>query len=390
MNIFKTERHDFMGTDSERERQRKEIERRIRLKKHFEEIDIPILCVPELLEENIKKIEEWYRQGGKINCYNSISPFKDGLAVVTLPDLYESEFGTPNQLVKTGLIDEVGTEIWRCQIGVPSNITILNRNLVKVSYGFENFALLSVETGKQLNSEQLYYVDNEFHDGLLLTITSPSEKLKRGVPQTNKYIYYDEFGNIVYRFEEFASMGQFRNGLAIATKEKCKPEWISHPLHEMAYGYECTKYLINKQGKIVKELGTSYTSATYQAWENPPQRVQGRQVFSASKYHELNDKLPENLKFEEPTEFTTPSNQSKDDIREQLKRNYNPEKEIQRTIKRITYLTNNWGKKSHIDYDENGKLRQIEEPAPYIYFLNRDNVKIDENYTSAKRLEFKK
>ena len=132
MKLYEIERHNFIDggyTDSSRRKHLELMKKRDLIRKQFELKDTPILCIPELLEENIEKIKLWYQNGGKVRQYSNIEPFKCGLSVVTLKDLINERYY--EVIDKIGVINKEGTEVVRCS-SCFKDILILNENIYRV------------------------------------------------------------------------------------------------------------------------------------------------------------------------------------------------------------------------------------------------------------------
>lgn len=393
MRLPSIEKHDAYGcyTDESRKIAIERARYEASIKRHFADIDVPILCVPELLEENIEKVKEWYLNGGRVHCYSSIAPFTYGLSVVTLEDFNES-FYYCDTFDKIGLIDERGNEKLACSAAFES-ITVLNEKLIRVQNRDESFSLISLETGKTLQPSNLYYIDTALHDGMLACLVNKPSAMEFGKGQANQYVYFDESGNVAISFSKYASMGQFRNGVALAMEEKCTSRWLSFPVFADEHTYNYYKYLIDKRGKVVAELGCiEYATKREHLLDTEPyDRRKGGKLFQANEYHKLNERVSASLRFEEPCKRPSSSFPflSTSEMRQLiLNGQYNPEDEIKRVIEMITHYTNNWGEciDSISYYSKEGHTRKV----PYIYYLNRDRLQYAKDYTPEKPKALKK
>lgn len=416
MNLPIVERHSFFEEDNVDTKQRN-LERINLVKNQFMLTDVPILCTPELLDENIEKIKLWFQNGGRINCYSEITPFKYGLSIVTLKDLEINKYNC-EVVTKKGIINKEGTEIVPCSLF--KNIVILNENLIRVQNNDNSYSLISTLTGKEIPNSKLYYIDTEYHDGLLVGLANaPQVFTECGASQINTYFYFDEYGNIVFTSSNYAIMGQFRNGLALVSKEKCisKSPRISSeyefydcpgfPINTYEYEYEYHKYLINKKGEIVENLGVDSVHSPDNLYARKTNNsIKEGIIFNADSYLELNKYLMDDLKFTEVKSSSSLSKGSTKDLRNLiLSKYYNPKKEIEKAIEKVKYYTNNWEEIiEYIEYNDDMSIKTIHtKKVPYVYYinrdrlqlnieynptyyLNRDNSQLDKNYNGGNRL----
>ena len=411
MKLPNIERHSFIDAiDSDISKKRLEEIKRVNLiKSQFSLNDMPILCTPDLLEENIEKIKIWFQDGGRIKQYSKITPFKSGLSVVTLKDLNVNKFFC-DVVDKIGVINEEGTEIIPCSTQF-KDIVVLNENLIRVQNHDDSYSLFSLLTGKEIEPKKLYYLDTDFHDGLLVgLVNSPKINTDYESSQSNLYFYFDEYGNIALSSNNYALMGQFKDDLALASSEKCispcpyisqehifikRADNSYYRIPEFApyeYMYEYHKYLINKKGEKVKDLGTEIVGAenNLSARRDSSSLIKDI-IFTSDFPKEFNKNIMGDLKFSLVKKKESLPKGRTEDLRTYILNNgYNPEKEIEKTIEKVIYLTNNWEEIiEYIDYNDDVTIKEIHsQKVPYIYYLNRDSYKLDRGYvyTSDKGL----
>ncbi len=411
MKFPNIERHSFVDAiDSDTSKKRLEKIKRVNLiKSQFSLNDMPILCTPELLEENIEKIKIWFQDGGRIKQYSKITLFKSGLSVVTLKDLNVNKYFC-NIVDKIGVINEEGTEIIPCSTQF-KDIVVLNENLIRVQNHDDSYSLFSLLTGKEIEPRKLYYLDADFHDGLLVGLVNPPKvNTDYESSHTNMYVYFDEYGNIALSSNNYALMGQFKGGLTIVSSEKCispcpyispehifikRPDNSYYRIPEFApyeYMYEYHKYLINKKGEKVKDLGTEIVGSenNLSARRDSSSLIKDI-IFNSDFPKEFNKNIMGDLKFSLVKKKEFIPKDITEDLRTFILNNgYNPEKEIEKTIEKVIYLTNNWEEiVKYIDYNDDVTIKEIHsQKVPYIYYLNRDSYELDKDYvnTSSKGL----
>ena len=274
----------------------------------------------------------------------------------------------------------------------------MNKNLIRVQNNDNSYSLISTLTGKEIPNSKLYYIDTEYHDGLLVGLANvPQVFTECGASQINTYFYFDEYGNIVFTSSNYAIMGQFRNGLALVSKEKCiskSPrisseyefyDWPGFPINTYEYEYEYHKYLINKKGEIVENLGVDSVHSPDNLYARKTNNsIKEEIIFNAESYLELNKFLMDDLKFPNTKPSSSSlSKESTQDLRNLiLNKYYNPKKEMEKAIEKVKYYTNNWEEIiEYIEYNDDMSIKTIHtKKVPYIYYINRDRWQLNVEY----------